>query len=85
VSDAYALRWAVGRWLRIRAAHETRLAAGYAYYLRDGVTVQQLFTQLAADAEHSALLIRLFEGKEPLPSPPPLQHSYPDYDAVEEP
>jgi hypothetical protein len=27
----------------------------------------------------------LFEGKEPLPEPPPLRHSYPDYDAVEEP
>ncbi len=37
-----------------------------------------------ADALHSALLRRLLSGKEPLPEPPPLRHSYPDYAAVED-
>ncbi len=36
------------------------------------------------DAQHSALLPRLLSGKKPLPEPPPLRHSYPDYAAVEE-
>jgi hypothetical protein len=35
------------------------------------------------DVQHSALLRRLLEGKEPLPEPPPLMNSYPDYNAVE--
>ena len=34
---------------------------------------------LIPDADHSALLWRLLEGKEPLPEPPPLKHAYPDY------
>ena len=34
---------------------------------------------LKADIDHSALLQRLLAGKEPLPHPPLLKHSYPDY------
>lgn len=37
----------------------------------------------SADVDHSALLNRLLDGKEPLPEPPPLMNSYPDYNAVE--
>jgi hypothetical protein len=35
------------------------------------------------DADHSALLLRLLSGKEPLDKPPPLRHSYPAYDLAE--
>lgn len=32
-----------------------------------------------AEVDHSALLYRLLRGLDPLPKPPPLRHSYPDY------
>jgi hypothetical protein len=35
------------------------------------------------DADHSSLLRRLLSGKEALDKPPPLRHSYPDYDLAE--
>ncbi len=35
------------------------------------------------DADHSSLLFRLLEGKEPLPQPPPRAYSYPWYSLVE--
>jgi len=40
-------------------------------------------TQLCADIDHSALLVRLLDGKEPLPAPPPRANSYPWYDLIE--
>jgi len=39
--------------------------------------------QLCADIDHSALLARLLDGKEPLPAPPPRAFSYPWYDLIE--
>lgn len=35
--------------------------------------------QLIPDVDHSALLYRLLRGRDPLPEPPPLAHSYPVY------
>lgn len=35
------------------------------------------------DADHSALLRRLLSGEKPLPNPPPLRYSYPDYKLAE--
>ena len=53
------------RWLRIRADN--------------GKPFPESLGQLEVDIDHSALLRRLLSGKEPLPQPPPLKHSYPDY------
>jgi hypothetical protein len=39
---------------------------------------------LDCDARHSALLDRLFQGKEPLPEPPPKAFSYPWYKLIED-
>lgn len=36
-----------------------------------------------ADVDHSALLHRLLEGKDPLPEPPPRSMSYPWYELIE--
>lgn len=36
-------------------------------------------TFLCADIDHSALLLRLLQGKPALPAPPPLRHAYPVY------
>lgn len=80
--DPSTARHLVGVWLRTRIAHEVGLADRYRYLVKEG-DVKAIFQQLAADAEHSALLLRLFEGKDPLPEPPPLRHSYPDYEASE--
>lgn len=66
------VQWArhqVARWFSIRQLWEER-------------PVPTSFGQLAADADHSALLYRLLSGKGPLPEPPPLSHGYPDYRAV---
>jgi len=40
-------------------------------------------TQIGIDAEHSSLLRRLLEGKEPLEYPPPRSFSYPNYSLAE--
>lgn len=69
--DPYELRSKVGVWLRLKAKHEGRYDSG-------------ILHRLAADADHSALLHRLFSGKEPLPEPPPLHMSYPDYEKAEQ-
>lgn len=63
----YELRNIVGRWLRIRAdhVHDSIGIAGSAPGL-DWDQQQRLLLQLAADAEHSDLLARLFRGEEPL-------------------
>ena len=60
----------IKRWLEIREKFEDRAK-------------DRGFSQLRADIDHSALLHRLLEGKEPLPEPPPLKNSYPDYNSVE--
>lgn len=56
------------RWLEIREAHGIDLRR------RDNLYV---------DADHSALLHRLLEGKEPFEEPPPCAYSYPWYELLE--
>lgn len=65
-------RYQVARWFLVRQQWEKR-------------DIPSSFGQLAADADHSALLYRLLSGKEPLPEPPPLRYGYPDYAAAEAP
>lgn len=68
VPDAYALRSIVARWLRIRTEHiaDSIGIAGGSVHL--GVSEQRaVLAQLANDADHSDLLVRLFMGEEPLP------------------
>ena len=62
-------RGAVSRWLRIRA--ETGYAAQH--------------PANSAEADHSALLGRLLEGKEPLAFAPPTAYAYPWYDLFDRP
>lgn len=66
--NEWDLRNVVGRWLRIRAdhVHESVGIAGHMGKLDKGFQ-NSLLLQLAADAEHSDLLVRLFKGEEPLP------------------
>lgn len=68
--DAYVIRAVVSRWLRIRAEHEDLTWKPYD---------RGALTQLAADVDHSALLVRLLEGKEPLKEPPRKEYGYPVY------
>ena len=56
------------KWLEIRHQFECK---------------ERDFQSLVCDIDHSALLCRLFSGKKPLPEPPPIKNSYPDYGAVE--
>lgn len=56
------------RWLELRISHQK----GYDFNNYN-------LHQLIADIDHSALLNRLLNGKEPLPFPPPVQNSYPVY------
>lgn len=66
-TSGWELRRAVGRWLRIRAEHieESVGIAGSAPPL-DSDEQRRLLLQLAADAEHSWLLVRLLDGHEPM-------------------
>lgn len=48
-----------------------------------GQTVPTNAEDFAAEVDHSALLRRLIEGKQPLPNPPPLSYSYPWYELME--
>lgn len=57
------------RWLQIREQY------GYEF--------PQDYCKLRIDADHSALLDRLLQGKEPLPEPPPRAFSYPWYELIE--
>ena len=57
------------KWLEIREAN--------------GIKLPISITQLAADIDHSALLIRLLEGKKPLEKAPPKTFSYPNYQMIE--
>lgn len=69
--EFYWLRTRIAQWLRIKAQFEPKHPGG--------ITTGML-TQLAADVEHSSLLLRMVqERKEPLPEPPPLDHAYPVY------
>jgi hypothetical protein len=43
----------------------------------------QNLKRMTIDIEHSALLQRLLQGKEPLPHPPPLACAYPWYELIE--
>ena len=61
----------VKEWVRVRAM-ETK----------DAPTMEE-WSQFRADMDHSSLLRRLLSGKKALPEPPPLRHSYPDYNSVE--
>jgi len=63
------IAYAVVRWIALKTQFESR------YDPLKGPTM--------ADIDHSALLSRLLEGKEPLPVPPPKQFSYPAYHLVE--
>lgn len=60
-----------------RLWHETRLLNGY--HLRMDADPGGI----ACDMEHSALLRRLLDGKDPLFQPPPHRYSYPDYDLID--
>lgn len=66
----YALRQTISAWLRVKERHESRWSADE----------RRMLTQLAADVDHSSLLMRMvYERKPPLDEPPPLDHAYPVY------
>jgi hypothetical protein len=62
---------AVIEWLRMRGEADSHYAAPW-------------LQQLIPDAGHSALLLRLLEGKRPLPQSPPLAYAYPWYELIDE-
>jgi hypothetical protein len=66
--NSLALRQIVGRWLRIRAqhVHESIGISGSAHGLLARDEQERVLLQLAVDAEHSDLLLRLFDGGKPL-------------------
>lgn len=49
----------------------------------NGIEFPSSLSSLKIDIDHSALLQRLLEGKDPLPIPPPRSFSYPWYDLIE--
>ena len=49
----------------------------------NGRAFPESLVRLRIEMEHSALLQRLIEGKNPLPEPPPLSFSYPWYDLID--
>lgn len=63
IEQARKQRQAVGRWLRIKFEQDNQDTS--VYRQRWGDDYEVTWKQLAADAEHSALLLRLLEGKEP--------------------
>lgn len=81
----------VARWLQLKFKHENRGMVVSQLREMVGKTLdrerhEMIFwremlgiAQLCADADHSALLRRLLEGKEPLPEPPPIRNAYPIY------
>jgi hypothetical protein len=73
--DQYrAVMGVVRLWVQLKVKHEGRFDEA----ARRGVA------QIDPDAWHSSLLHRmLYQRKPPLPEPPPLSYSYPDYAAVE--
>lgn len=66
-----AVRWAIKRWVEVAT--------------REGYEPITEWRNFANEVDHSALLVRLFSGKDALPERPPTRYSYPDYDAVEKP
>ena len=77
-------------WQDIRAPDKSEAMRGVACLVKwlevreqEGKPFPASLGQLKVDIDHSALLRRLLDGKQPLPHPPPLKHSYPDYEAVE--
>lgn len=76
LEEQQALRWKVGTWMRARAAeplkqHQLAPIKMLLSSMERGVTLEQasnaFYTQMAADAEHSDLLMRLFGGEEMRP------------------
>jgi len=63
----------VKQWLAVRIEHQNAPQE-----------VKDVWQQLTADIDHSALLGRLLEGKEPFDIPPPLSYSYPWYTLIED-
>lgn len=63
---------AVAEWLRVRAE------------ARGDKAGRLLAASLEVNADHSALLERLLEGRQPLPEPPPRAYSYPWYSLIED-
>ena len=63
-------------WISLKCAHESFFRD---FITGDGFKPEFLASKIAVDADHSALLRRLMDGKDPLPDPPPLQNSYPVY------
>lgn len=72
--EKYKLRkegaYAVLQWLDIRSQ-----------YINS--SINEHLSQLSADLDHSSLLDRLCQGKEPFDVPPPRAMSYPNYDLLE--
>jgi hypothetical protein len=63
--NVYAIRSIVGQWLRLRAKHAHESPTGLLPGTLGIYLQRQVFTQLAADADHSDLLVRLLLGEEP--------------------
>jgi len=63
----WAFKSALRTWLQIKAEFE------------GSYMDSQLATRISVDADHSALLDRLLDGKEPLPEPPEKRNAYPVY------
>ncbi len=68
--DANNFIQATFKWLQLRAYH--------------GCDTEVSPTRFRVDAQHSALLERLLEGKDPLPEPPPKSFGYPWYHLIED-
>lgn len=62
--DEWELRAVVARWLRIRAEHIEE-SIGFLDFPK--AEQKRILNQLANDADHSWLLVRLFREEEPLP------------------
>lgn len=86
--EEHLTQYDVAKWLRIQAENPEGMnfqqlakRIDWAIQRREPseVVARQILQQLANDADHSALLFRMSQGKEPLPEPPPLRNSYPDY------
>lgn len=74
--EFYALRRRFADWLRLKAQFDPQ----WTEERKNGWSAPSMLTQLAADVEHSSLLMRMVQQrKEPLPEPPPLDHAYPVY------
>lgn len=79
--QAYFARTQFRRWLQIKEQFEqtSRWNSVTNQFVRGYRWGTNQLSFLSADIDHSALLVRLLEGKEPLPEPPPLEHAYPVY------